>query len=184
MPATLSGTLKSLNGLPLSTTVTFSTRNAPFKRTGYVVSAGERKASSDAAGNFTIDLEQGAYVVTWNDGAITNRGYVTISADATAVRLDVLLQTDAAEIPSDALTAIYDAIAGVLSQALPRSFDTITEMLAEDDGVWSQAVTLNAYAADDGISHTWLRLPTGTLPFNSDSRLSTRGGTSLLLRLP
>ena len=183
MSATLAGTLRSLVGLPLSTPITFTTRNAPYKRSGYVVSSGERRTSSDAAGNFTIDLEQGSYVVTWSDGAVANKGYITISSDA-PVRLDVILQTEAAEIPSDALTAVYNAIAGVLAQALPRSFDTITEMLAEDDGVWNQAVTLNGYAADDGISNTWIRLPTGTLPFNSDSRLSTRGGTSLLLRLP
>lgn len=91
--------------------------------------------------------------------------------------------TEGAEIPSDSLTAVYAAIAAAVAQAVPRTFDTITEMLAIDDGVWKQATTLNAYTSGDGIVHTWMRVAAGTVTINSDTHLSTRGGTSILLQV-
>lgn len=87
----LTGTLKSASQVPIQTEVAFELRGGPIKRAGYVQSKTIRRISTNAAGQFTLNLDGGDYYARWYNGTVQNADEFTLPEDGGPYDISALL---------------------------------------------------------------------------------------------
>lgn len=87
----LTGTLKSASQVPIQTEVAFELRGGPIKRAGYVQSKTIRRISTNANGQFSLNLDGGDYYARWYNGTVQNADEFTLPEDGGPYDISALL---------------------------------------------------------------------------------------------